>query len=114
MHSVLACLLSGILKLIFILNQATKSWNESTLNRIVQLTEEAHSNKPKLQRWLDEFGENYSKVVVVLSLAIAFLGPFLFKWPFLSTTGRCQKQVLPFKDIIIDPLFGELQTMNHF
>ncbi|KAH0940520.1 hypothetical protein HID58_000157 [Brassica napus] len=53
--------------------KATKAWNESTLNRIVQLTEEAHSNKPKLQRWLDEFGENYSKVVVVLSLAIAFL-----------------------------------------
>ncbi|KAH0900584.1 hypothetical protein HID58_040087 [Brassica napus] len=67
--------------------KATKAWNESTLNRIVQLTEEAHSNKPKLQRWLDEFGENYSKVVVVLSLAIAFLGPFLFKWPFLSTTA---------------------------
>lgn len=86
-----------VLKLIFILwiffYQATKAWNESTLNRIVQLTEEAHSNKPKLQRWLDEFGENYSKVVVVLSLAIAFLGPLLFKWPFLSTTGRCQKQI---------------------
>nr|BAJ33604.1 unnamed protein product [Eutrema halophilum] len=67
--------------------KATKAWNESTLNRIVQLTEEAHSNKPKLQKWLDEFGENYSKVVVLLSLAIAFLGPFLFKWPFLSTTA---------------------------
>jgi cation transport ATPase len=67
--------------------KATKAWNDSTLNKIVQLTEEAHSNKPKLQRWLDEFGENYSKVVVVLSLAIAFLGPFLFKWPFLSTAA---------------------------
>ncbi|XP_010437243.1 PREDICTED: probable cadmium/zinc-transporting ATPase HMA1, chloroplastic [Camelina sativa] len=67
--------------------KATKAWNDSTLYKIVQLTEEAHSNKPKLQRWLDEFGENYSKVVVVLSLAIAFLGPFLFKWPFLSTAA---------------------------
>ncbi|XP_019057411.1 PREDICTED: probable cadmium/zinc-transporting ATPase HMA1, chloroplastic [Tarenaya hassleriana] len=67
--------------------KAIKAWNESTLNRIVQLTEEAQSNKPKLQRWLDEFGENYSKVVVVLSAAIAFLGPFLFKWPFLSTAA---------------------------
>ncbi|KAM7265849.1 hypothetical protein ACFE04_003532 [Oxalis oulophora] len=65
--------------------KATKTWQESTLSKIVQLTEEAQSNKPKLQRWLDEFGEQYSKVVVVLSVAIALLGPFLFKWPFFST-----------------------------
>ncbi|XP_023640287.1 probable cadmium/zinc-transporting ATPase HMA1, chloroplastic isoform X2 [Capsella rubella] len=69
-----------------IIVKATKTWNESTLNKILQLTDEAHSNKPKLQRWLDEFGESYSKVVVVLSVAIAFLGPILFKWPFLGTT----------------------------
>ncbi|XP_059456013.1 probable cadmium/zinc-transporting ATPase HMA1, chloroplastic [Corylus avellana] len=64
-----------------------KTWKESTLSRIVQLTEEAQLNKPKLQRWLDEFGDNYSKVVVVLSVAVAVIGPFLFKWPFISTTA---------------------------
>lgn len=68
--------------------QAKKTWDESTLSRIVQLTEEAHMNKPKLQRWLDQFGEHYSKVVVVLSLAIALIGPFLFKWPFVGTSGN--------------------------
>ncbi|GAY50260.1 hypothetical protein CUMW_125270 [Citrus unshiu] len=66
--------------------KATKTWKESTLNRIVQLTEEAQLNKPKLERWLDEFGEQYSKVVVVLSLAIALIGPFLFKWSFIGTS----------------------------
>ncbi|XP_050206620.1 probable cadmium/zinc-transporting ATPase HMA1, chloroplastic [Mercurialis annua] len=66
--------------------KVTKMWKESTLNRIVQLTEEAQLNKPKLQRWLDEFGEHYSKVVVGLSIAVALLGPFLFKWPFFSTS----------------------------
>uniref|UniRef100_A0A2C9UVI2 P-type ATPase A domain-containing protein n=1 Tax=Manihot esculenta TaxID=3983 RepID=A0A2C9UVI2_MANES len=66
--------------------KATKMWKESTLNRIVQLTEEAQLNKPKLQRWLDEFGEHYSKVVVGLSIAVALLGPLLFKWPFFSTS----------------------------
>ncbi|KAF8088831.1 hypothetical protein N665_0529s0027 [Sinapis alba] len=70
-----------------IIVKATKAWNESTLNKILQLTEEANSNKPKIQRWLDEFGEVYSKVVVVLSVSIAFLGPVLFKWPFLSTVA---------------------------
>ncbi|KAI3921266.1 hypothetical protein MKW92_007361 [Papaver armeniacum] len=56
--------------------KATKTWNESTLNRIVQLTKEAQLNKPKLQ----------SKVVVALSIGIAILGPFLFKWPFIGTS----------------------------
>ncbi|RCV40274.1 hypothetical protein SETIT_9G039700v2 [Setaria italica] len=64
----------------------TKSWVDSTLNRIVQLTEEGQLNKPKLQRWLDEFGEYYSRVVVALSLAVALLGPLLFKWPFFGNS----------------------------
>lgn len=67
--------------------KATKTWKESTLNKIVQLTEEAQLNKPKLQRWLDEFGERYSKVVVILSVAVALAGPLLFKWPFFSTSA---------------------------
>ncbi|OEL32907.1 putative cadmium/zinc-transporting ATPase HMA1, chloroplastic, partial [Dichanthelium oligosanthes] len=67
--------------------KVTKSWEDSTLNRIVQLTEEGQLNKPKLQRWLDEFGEYYSRVVVALSLAVALLGPLLFKWPFFGNSG---------------------------
>nr|CAB3468848.1 unnamed protein product [Digitaria exilis] len=66
--------------------KVTKSWEDSTLNRIVQLTEEGQLNKPKLQRWLDEFGEYYSRVVVALSLAVAILGPLLFKWPFFGNS----------------------------
>ncbi|KAJ7952808.1 heavy metal atpase 1 [Quillaja saponaria] len=69
-----------------IIVKVTNTWKESTLNKIVQLTEEAHLNKPKLQRWLDEFGDQYSKVVVVLSVAIAVIGPLMFKWPLLSTS----------------------------
>lgn len=67
--------------------KTTKSWEDSTLNKIMQLTEEGQLNKPKLQRWLDEFGEQYSKVVVALSLAVTLLGPFVFKWPFIGTSG---------------------------
>ncbi|XP_074302661.1 putative cadmium/zinc-transporting ATPase HMA1, chloroplastic [Silene latifolia] len=67
--------------------EASKTWKESMLSKIVQLTEEARQNKPKLQRWLDEFGEQYSKVVMVLSVAVALIGPIVFKWPFFSTPG---------------------------
>ncbi|KAI3500392.1 hypothetical protein L1887_36213 [Cichorium endivia] len=65
--------------------KAKKTWKDSMLNKIVQLTEEAQSRKPKLQRWLDQFGESYSKAVIVLSISIALIGPILFKWPFFST-----------------------------
>ncbi|XP_058188328.1 probable cadmium/zinc-transporting ATPase HMA1, chloroplastic [Rhododendron vialii] len=65
--------------------KAKNTWKESMLSRIVQLTEEAQLSKPKLQRWLDKFGDLYSKVVVVLSVGVALLGPLLFKWPLFST-----------------------------
>lgn len=58
------------------------------------MTEEAQLNKPKLQRWLDEFGEFYSRVVVALSLAVALIGPFVFKWPFIGTPGTSWEVVL--------------------
>jgi Cd2+/Zn2+-exporting ATPase len=53
----------------------------------MQLTEEAQSSRPKLERWLDEFSERYSQAVVAASLAVAVFGPFLFKWPFLGSSG---------------------------
>jgi cation transport ATPase len=56
----------------------------------MQLTEEAQSSRPKLERWLDEFSERYSQAVVAASLAVAVFGPFLFKWPFLGSSGQRQ------------------------
>jgi Cd2+/Zn2+-exporting ATPase len=53
----------------------------------MHLTEEAQLNKPKLQRWLDEFGERYSQAIVVVSAVVALFGPFVFKWPFIGTPG---------------------------
>eukprot|EP00252_Welwitschia_mirabilis_P018970 TRINITY_DN4266_c0_g1_i1.p1 TRINITY_DN4266_c0_g1~~TRINITY_DN4266_c0_g1_i1.p1 ORF type:complete len:852 (-),score=168.18 TRINITY_DN4266_c0_g1_i1:524-3079(-) len=64
-----------------------KAWEDSTLSRIMQLTQEAHSNKPRLQRWLDQFGEQYSRIIVALSVAVAFVGPFAFRWPLIGTPG---------------------------
>ncbi|CAK9274654.1 unnamed protein product [Sphagnum jensenii] len=67
--------------------KATRTWKESTVARIMQLTEEAQASRPKLERWLDEFSERYSQAVVAASLAVAVFGPFLFKWPFLGSSG---------------------------
>ncbi|MFS7905424.1 hypothetical protein Hanom_Chr01g00047511 [Helianthus anomalus] len=81
--------------------KAKKMWKESMLNKIVQLTKEAQQRKPMLQMWLDQFAENYSKAVIILSVAIALIGFVLFKWPFFSTPGlmiaasRCALAVAP-------------------
>lgn len=53
----------------------------------MKLTEEAQSSRPKLERWLDEFTERYSQLVVAMSVAVAVVGPFVFKWPFLGSPG---------------------------
>lgn len=67
--------------------KTTKVWSESTVARIMELTREVQSSRPKLERWLDEFTEVYSQLVVVMSVAVALLGPLLFKWPFMSSQG---------------------------
>ncbi|KAL9257232.1 putative cadmium/zinc-transporting ATPase HMA1, chloroplastic [Drosera capensis] len=51
----------------------------------ILLTEEAHQNKPRLQRWLDEFGDRYR--IVVVAVAVALIGPLLFRWPLISTSA---------------------------
>ncbi|CAI7806872.1 unnamed protein product [Closterium sp. NIES-54] len=71
----------------FLVVETSRKWSESTVARIMQLTEQARSQKPPLQRWLDKFSERYSQAVVGLSVGVAVLGPVLFGWPFLSSPG---------------------------
>ena len=37
-----------------------------------------------MQKWVDDFGEKYSQVVVVLSALVAVLGPIFFGWPLFG------------------------------
>ncbi|CAI5522423.1 unnamed protein product, partial [Closterium sp. Naga37s-1] len=71
----------------FLVVETSRKWSESTVARIMQLTEQARSQKPPLQRWLDKFSEKYSQAVVGLSVGVAVLGPVLFGWPLLSSPG---------------------------
>eukprot|EP00850_Spirogloea_muscicola_P014894 SM000110S18901 [mRNA] locus=s110:246472:250725:+ [translate_table: standard] len=67
--------------------KAVKTWEDSTVARIMKLTQEARVNRPRLQRWLDTFSNQYSQAVVIVSVAVAVLGPLLFKWPFRNVGG---------------------------
>lgn len=51
--------------------------DESTLSRIVRLVTEARKNRPQLQRFIDRFGEGYSKLILSLSFGIALLLPIV-------------------------------------
>ncbi|GAB4823392.1 hypothetical protein N2152v2_010438 [Parachlorella kessleri] len=50
--------------------KATRLAEESTPARIAKLTLDAQATRPRLRTWLDQFGEVYSKGVILASLAV--------------------------------------------
>jgi len=70
-----------------------KTSAESTLAKIIKLITEAQASKPKLQRFLDRFGDVYAKSIILLSVAIATAMPFIFNIPFLGTEGSIYRSL---------------------
>lgn len=59
----------------------TKKAEDSTIARLIQLVEEAQSSKASTQRFLDTAEQYYAIGVIVLTVALGFLLPTLFKVP---------------------------------
>ena len=57
--------------------QVMKLAKDSTLARLIQLVEEAQSEKAKTQRWLDQAEQYYAIVVILFTLSL-IAGPMLF------------------------------------
>jgi len=55
--------------------EALASARDSTPARIAMLAREAQARRPRAQRWVDEFGERYSKVVLGLTVALMVVLP---------------------------------------
>lgn len=55
--------------------QVTKRFSESSINRILDLVENASSKKATTEKFITRFAQRYTPIVVFLSLAIALLPP---------------------------------------
>ncbi len=62
--------------------RVTKRAADSTLARIIQLVEEAQSERAPMQRFLDRFSQPYATAVVVGVLAYLGVGYWVFGMPF--------------------------------
>lgn len=72
---------SGVLTI-----NVTKPFEESSIARILELVENASSKKAETEKFIRQFAKVYTPIVVVLSLAVAFIPPLVipgadrFQW----------------------------------
>ncbi|ADI38979.1 putative cadmium/zinc-transporting ATPase HMA1,chloroplastic [Waddlia chondrophila 2032/99] len=67
--------------------EVTRTSNDSTLARIIELVTQAQDAKPKLQRWFDAQSRRYAISIILLAFIFAASFPFLLQIPFLGTEG---------------------------
>lgn len=69
--------------------EATKTFENNTLSRIIHLVEEAQEEKGKSERFIRRFGKRYSPAVLLVGIAIAaapaLLGGDWFQWAIRAT-----------------------------
>lgn len=67
--------------------EVTRTSNDSTLARIIELVTQAQDSKPRLQRWFDSQSRRYAVTIILLAFFFAVTFPFLLQIPFLGTDG---------------------------
>jgi len=58
--------------------RVTKTTENNTLARIIQLVQEAQNNKGKSQQFIERFGRRYSPAVLAVGILLAIIPPLLF------------------------------------
>lgn len=73
-------LLSGCININgLIYAKVTKKFSESTVNKILELVENASSRKSKSEKFITRFARFYTPIVVVIAVILAILPPLLIK-----------------------------------
>ncbi|MCU0568561.1 MAG: heavy metal translocating P-type ATPase [Oculatellaceae cyanobacterium Prado106] len=60
----------------------------SLLQRIIRVVEQAQTEKPASQQFIERFERGYARVVVGVGLLLAVLPPFLWEWSWETTIYR--------------------------
>ncbi|MGQ9872385.1 MAG: heavy metal translocating P-type ATPase [Leptodesmis sp.] len=60
----------------------------SLLQRIIRVVEQAQTEKPKSQQFIERFERGYARVVVLVGVLLAILPPFVWQWSWETTIYR--------------------------
>ena len=64
--------------------KVTKEFGESTVNKILDLVENASSKKSKSENFITKFARYYTPVVVIIAIILTIIPPLFFGWATLS------------------------------
>ncbi|BDI15257.1 ATPase [Nostoc cf. commune SO-36] len=65
-----------------------KPAQSSLIQRVIRLVEQAQTEAPPSQEFIDRFEKGYAKVIVVAGILLAILPPFLWSWDWETTIYR--------------------------
>ncbi|WP_448268280.1 heavy metal translocating P-type ATPase [Nostoc sp. DSM 114159] len=65
-----------------------KPAQSSLIQRVIRLVEQAQTQAPPSQEFIDRFEKGYAKVIVVAGILLATLPPFLWGWDWETTIYR--------------------------
>ena len=65
-----------------------KPAQSSLIQRVIRLVEQAQTEAPPSQEFIDRFEKEYAKVIVVAGILLATLPPFLWGWDWETTIYR--------------------------
>ncbi|WP_193196634.1 heavy metal translocating P-type ATPase [Nostoc sp. MG11] len=65
-----------------------KPAESSLIQRVIRLVEQAQTEEPPSQQFIDRFERGYAKVIVVAGVLLAILPPFLWGWSWETTIYR--------------------------
>ncbi|WP_017301073.1 heavy metal translocating P-type ATPase [Nodosilinea nodulosa] len=62
--------------------------HSSLIQRVIQLVQQAQTEAPPSQRFIEKFEHGYARAIVVMGIVIALLPPFLWQWSWETTIYR--------------------------
>ncbi|MEH2053077.1 heavy metal translocating P-type ATPase [Nostoc sp.] len=65
-----------------------KPAQSSLIQRVIRLVEQAQTEEPPSQEFIDRFEKGYAKIIVVAGILLATLPPFLWGWDWETTIYR--------------------------